>query len=133
MRRSAKEDNETYSIPMIINRQISSEKIRRVTNPRMLNQGGDAKHTMNECSGRNASTSKHKVVILGDSHLKGSVPRTDNYLSSKSQVSGFIKPGAGFEKIVGKSILGLSRLTNKDVLACNGGDNDIYSSNSKKK
>jgi len=29
-----KEDNETYFIPMIINRKISREKMRRVTNPK---------------------------------------------------------------------------------------------------
>ena len=46
------------------------------------------------------------MVILGDSHLKGSVPKIDNYLSSKFEVRGFIKPDAGFEKIVGKTILG---------------------------
>jgi len=61
---------------------------------------------MNGCSGKTVSTTKSKVVILGDSHLKGSVPRNDNYLSSKSEVSGSIKPGSGFEKIVGKTILG---------------------------
>jgi hypothetical protein len=105
-----KEDNETHSIPTIINRQISRKKIRRVTKQRMLVQGGDMKPTMNECSGKTVSTSKHKVVILGDSHLKGSVPRIDNYLNSKFEVNGFIKLGAGFEEIVGKSILGLSRL-----------------------
>jgi len=39
-----------------------------------------------------------KVVILGNSHLKGSVPRIGNYLSAKFEVSGFIKPGAGLKK-----------------------------------
>jgi hypothetical protein len=38
------------------------------------------------------------VVILGNSHLKGSVPRIGNHLSAKFEVNGFIKPGAGFEK-----------------------------------
>jgi GTPase SAR1 family protein len=33
---------------------------------------------------------------------------------------------------VGKTILGSSKLTNKDVLICNGGANDVYNSNSKK-
>jgi hypothetical protein len=87
---------------------------------------------MNGCSGKTVSTSKSKVVIPGDSHLKGSVPRVDNYLSSKSEVSGFIKPGAGFEKIVRKTLLGLSRLRNKDVLVCNVGANDVYISKPKK-
>ena len=36
-------DNETYSIPMVINWQISRQNVRRVANPRMLVQGGDKK------------------------------------------------------------------------------------------
>ena len=43
-------------------------------------------------------TMKREVVILGDSHLKGNVPRTGDYLSAKFEVSGFNKPGAGFLK-----------------------------------
>ena len=117
---------------MIINRQISRNKIRRVTNPRIVYQGGDKKHSVNGCNGKTVSTTKSKVVILGDSHLKGSVPRIGKYLSSKFEVRGFIKPGAGFEKIVGKTIMGLSRLTNNDVLVFNGGANDVYNDNSKK-
>jgi len=61
-----------------------------VTNPRIFVHGGDKKCTMNGYSVKTVSTSKSKLVILGDSHLKGSVPRTDNYLISKFAVSGFI-------------------------------------------
>ena len=111
LRWSVKEVNETHSIPTIINRQISREKVRRVTNPRMLVQRGDMKHTIKECNEKSVPVSNCKVAILGDSHLKGSAPRTDNYLSSNFEVSGFIKPGASLEKIVGVSNLGLSRLT----------------------
>ena len=32
-------------------------------------------------------TTKSKVVFLGNSHLKGSVLRIDNYLSAKFEVS----------------------------------------------
>jgi hypothetical protein len=71
---------------------------------------------VNGCNGKNVSTTKGNVVILGNSHLKCSVPRTGNCLSSKFEDNGFIKPGAGFEKIVGKPIMGSSRLTNKMCL-----------------
>ena len=73
------------------------------------------------------------MVILGDSHLKGSVPRIGSYLSSKFVVGWFIKPGADFENIVGKTSLGSSRLSNKDVLICNGGADDVCNSNSKRR
>ena len=58
-----------------------------------------------------------KVVILGDSHLKGSVPRIGNYLSAKFQLSGFIKLGAGFEKKCERDNNGLIQ-TNKKRCAC---------------
>ena len=49
--------------------------------------------------GKTVSATKSKVVVLGNSQLKRSVPRICNYLSSKFEVSGFIKSGAGFKKI----------------------------------
>ena len=48
--------------------------------------------------GKTVSATKSKLVVLGDSHLKRSVPRIGNYLSLKFEVSGFIKSGAGFKK-----------------------------------
>lgn len=60
----------------------------------MVSQGGD-KHSVNGYSGKTVPATKGKVVILSDSHLKDSVPITGNYLSSKCEVSGFIKR-AGF-------------------------------------
>ena len=73
------------------------------------------------------------MVIIGNSDFEGSVPRIANYLSAKFEVAGFIKPGAGLENIVGKTIIDLSRLTkNGDVLVFSGGINDVYNSNSKK-
>ena len=69
------------------------------------------KRTIKKCNEKFVPVSKYKVAILGDRHLKGSAPRIDKYLSSKFEVSGFTKPGASFEKIVGVSNLELSKLT----------------------
>ena len=55
--------------------------MQKVANPRIGFQGGDKKHLVNVCSGKTVQTSK--VIILGDSHLKGNVLRTGNYLSAK--------------------------------------------------
>ena len=85
---------------MIINRQISRDKIRRIPNSRIVFQRGDKKPTVNGWSGKTVSTTKSKLVVLGDSHLKRSVPRTGNYLSLKFEVNGFIKSVAGYEKIL---------------------------------
>jgi hypothetical protein len=65
---------------------------------------------VNGCSGTIVSTNKSKVDILGNIHLKRNIPRTGNYLSSKSEVSEFLNLDAEFEKIVGKTIMGSFRL-----------------------
>lgn len=74
-------------------------KIRRVANARIVFQGVDKKHIVSVCSGKTTQTTKSKVVIPGNSHLKGSVLRIGNYLSAKFEVSGLIKSGAGYEKL----------------------------------
>jgi len=58
-------------------------------------------------------TTESKVVFLGNSHLRGGVLSIGNYLRAKFEVSGLIKPGAGFEKIVRKIIKDSFRLTKK--------------------
>jgi len=84
------------------------------------------------CSGKTLQTTESKVVFLGDSHLKGGVRSIGNYLSAKFEVSGLIKPDAGFEKIVIKTIMDSFRLTKNDVLVLSGGVNDVFNNNSKK-
>jgi len=111
LKRFAKEDNQNYSIPKIINQKIPSENIRKLQIQNRLQRGGK-KHSVNVCCGKTVQTTTSKVVILGDSHLKGSVLRTGNYLSAKFEVSGFIKAGASFEKKSGKDNNGLIQ-TNK--------------------
>jgi hypothetical protein len=68
------------------------------------------------------------VVILGKSHLKGSVLRSGNYLSAKFEVSGYIKPGAWLWKFVGKVKTDSFRLIKNYVLD-DGGVNDVCNNN----
>jgi hypothetical protein len=72
-------------------------------------------------------TTKSKVVILGKSHLRGNVPRSGNYLSAKSEVSGYIKPGAWLRKFVGTT--DSFRLIKNDVFVLNGGVNEVCNNN----
>ena len=91
-----------------------------------------SKEKIETCSGKTVQTTKSKVLILNNSHLKGSVPRRGNYLSSKFEVGEFIKPGAGFKIIVGKTIMDSFRLTKNDVLVLHSGVNDVCNSHSRK-
>jgi hypothetical protein len=44
--------------------------------------------------------SSHKVLIIGDSHLKGSAARTNQFLNTKFSVCSSIKPGATTNQLV---------------------------------
>jgi hypothetical protein len=105
------ESSETYSIPTIINRQISREKISYKSKNSLP---GRWQETF--CEWVQWKNCVNNQGQSGYSRRRPRVPRIGNYLSSKFEVSGFFKPGAGFEKTVGKSIMGSSRLTNKMFL-----------------
>ena len=69
----------------------------------------------------------HKVRILGDSHLRGTATKTDQYLNTKFEVGSWIKPGANTKEIVNTLISDLRCLGTQDVIVINGGSNDIGS------
>ena len=93
---------------------------------------GRIQETYCECvQWKNHTNNKSKVVIIGNNHFKGSVLRIGNYLSAKFEVCGLIKPGAGLENILGKTVIDSFTLTKNDVLVFSGGVNDVYNNNSK--
>jgi len=75
-------------------------------------------------------SNKHTVKIIGDSHLRDSVMRINQYLNSKYEATGFIKPGATTKKIVTSGEHEFQELGEKDVIVLNCGANDIEKVNS---
>lgn len=69
----------------------------------------------------------HKVKILGDSHLRGTASKIDQYLNTKFEVYSWIKPGATTKEIVNTLGNDLKCLGTQDVIVVNGGSNDIGS------
>jgi len=102
-------------IPPTVNRNINSHK-DIVTQPRARKQ----------CFKSN----KHTVKINGDSHLRDSVTRINQYLNSKYEATGLIKPGATTKKIVTSGENEFQGLGEKDVIVLNCGANDIEKVNS---
>jgi hypothetical protein len=79
------------------------------------------------------STSKkhHKVLVLGDSYLKGCINKLIGELSVNFKVSGIIRSGAGVDKIVNSSFEDMRKLHHQDVIVLNAGSNDVYRNNVK--
>jgi hypothetical protein len=75
---------------------------------------------------------KHNIVIIGDSHCRGSAIMIRDYVGSKFEVSGITKPGAGTAEIVGQTSMNYRCLTKKDLIVLHGGANDVYRNNSKR-
>jgi len=78
-------------------------------------------------SGFNPNTKEHKVSVLGDSHLKETAARIDQFLTSKFEVSSWIKLGAKTDELVGTMENDFKGLEKSDVIVINGGANDVSS------
>jgi hypothetical protein len=67
----------------------------------------------------------HKVLISGDSHLKGISENNDQFVNTKVSVCSFIKPGASINQIVSLQENEFKKLGNNDVIVVSGGTNDM--------
>jgi hypothetical protein len=72
----------------------------------------------------------HKVVILGDSHGRGSAAEVKHLLNNKFQVLRLVNSGSGMEFIKDTSREKLHQLTKNDVVVVWGGSNYIARNNS---
>jgi hypothetical protein len=95
-----KEDNFLHPIPIIINWHVlNKDKGRCLTSGKVVKEVNKI-NSVNVNSNMSFKECKHKVVILGDSHLRGSVMSIKDHLSNNFEVTGFIKPGAGVGQII---------------------------------
>jgi hypothetical protein len=61
------------------------------------------------------------VKIVGNSHLRGTAARIDQYLNTKFEVCISVKPGANTEELVDTLEKDFKCLGKKDVIVINGG------------
>jgi hypothetical protein len=74
---------------------------------------------------------KHKVLIIGDSHVKKCAAELRSNLDQEYMISGFSKPGALTNEILETSEKEINTLGSKDVLILWAGANDISKNNTK--
>jgi lysophospholipase L1-like esterase len=65
--------------------------------------------------------------MVGDSHLRGTATKIDQYLNTKFEVCSWIKPGANTEELVNTLEKDFKCVGKIDVIVINGGANDIGS------
>jgi hypothetical protein len=68
---------------------------------------------------------KHKVLIIGDSHLREYSANIRTYLSDQFQVSGFIKSGVGTKIILRQTTNEIENILTSDFIILSCGSNDV--------
>ena len=106
-------------------------KIPTIVNGRIINNFNNNKKPIRKINNQLRTPSQrsakriHKVEIIGDSHLKGSAVKINQYRNTKFKVCGLTKPGASTNQLVCSQENDLKCLGKSDVIVINGGDNDI--------
>jgi len=68
---------------------------------------------------------RHKVLIIGDSHLKSNTDNMKQFLNTKVAVCSLIKPDAPINHTLSGQEKEFKDLSKKDVIVISGGTNDI--------
>jgi hypothetical protein len=119
----------TKSTKKSTNKSSAGNKIPTIINGQIIN--GDTKKPsrklVNSSCVPDTKSNKydHKVKIIGDSHLKGSAARINQYPNTKFEICSFIKPGAHTDELVHSQEMESTCLGRQDVNVINGGTNDI--------
>jgi hypothetical protein len=74
--------------------------------------------------------SGHKVLIYGDSHMRGLSVRLKDKLSSECEMTGYTKPDCTIQTLPSTKNQDIANLTDKNVLVFIGGTNGINNDNS---
>ena len=75
---------------------------------------------------------KRKILLIGDSHIKGLSSELKQNLGDTCEILGIVKPNASVSELVGTSIEEVSKLTKNDMLVLWGGANDVSKNKSTK-
>jgi hypothetical protein len=112
------------TIPTVVGGQILVNKCDKAKAIRAKKVGN--------CANESPCKKDHKVLIIGDSHLRNCAANIKSTIKDNFEVQGIVKPGAG-ANVLAKSVEKEVRsLTKNDVVVFCGGGNDIGRNNSSK-
>jgi hypothetical protein len=91
----------------------------------MINEN-NTRHRMKEQEGQ------HKIVLIGDSHIKSLSSEVKQKLGDTCNIMGFVKANASVSEPVCTTEEEVNKLTKNDVLVFWGGANDVSKNNTAK-
>ena len=75
---------------------------------------------------------KHRIIIIGDSHARGSASNMKHNLDDDFELTGSVKPGATTDSLISSITEDTKHLTDDGLLVFWGGTNDVSRNNSQK-
>jgi hypothetical protein len=129
--------SEQNSIPTFVNGQIKPNKTHNSLN-RMNNRCDHIHNLVRESAikvlntkAKYTKSTKHKVLLIGDSHIRGSAASLIASLDSCFEMCSVVKPGSNTETLVMTAKSDMEALTKKDFLIICSGTSDIDRNSSK--
>jgi hypothetical protein len=115
-------NNKPQNIPTIVNGYVSVSKDKKVFS---FNNSKELYSKLQNSKNNLSKSSKHKILLLGNSHLKGCSENVKIHVNDKFQVCGYIKPGAGVKGILEQPPKDIDNLLTKDFIVLCCGSNDV--------
>jgi lysophospholipase L1-like esterase len=115
-RQKRNQDPQQFKIPLVVNRFVMPLE----TFPDATEEDGNK---IIACGAVKEKPRKHKVLLLGDSQVRGCVDLLNQNLNREFGVSGFVKPGAKTSSILDTNID--KDMSKDDVIIVCAGTNDI--------
>jgi lysophospholipase L1-like esterase len=118
-------------IPTIVNGQVRNCKMSN-SNQGTKEDPSDAQSTLKEATRKlltkkkeYTDTRKHKVLLIGDSHLRGCAANMKLNLSDNFEICGYVNPGAASKSVLKSANNNIKKLTSEDFLIVCCGSNDV--------
>jgi hypothetical protein len=113
--------------PFIVNRYVPLSKVQEEEHQITCNK----RNSYLSSSRNHYAKHKPKVILLGDSHIRGCSEKLSNLLGNSFIVIGYMKPNANTNDTVKSIDLKSEQLSKKDTVIFCGGTRDIARNNSK--
>jgi len=115
--RESEDDFQVYHIPTILNGKIENKNIEKVSNEVGYKNRENKKQKFNQ----------HKVIMIGDSFLRGIREIVELSISNKFGIYSLLKPGCKLNTLLQSANGASGSLTHKDLIFVCGGANDFNS------
>ena len=115
-RQKSNVNSKGLKIPITVNGKIVNSEVRN---------SAKLEDKSNRTSRNKNLNVRHKVLIIGDSHLKSNTDNMKQFLNTKVAVCSLIKPDAPINHTLSGQEKEFKDLSKKDVIVISGGTNDI--------